>query len=380
MTRYLLFMAAASILSGCSGLRIDQQFHAAETDWPSFGRTPQRTNLAADTLVPPLTLAWEQDITGGIGRGAVLAVDSLVIAGNLRGELYVINMNSGKRLGWVDLGEAIEGAPVIDGSVAVVACANTRESLVAYDLEEGRALWKKQCGDIEVSPVLRNGRVFVGNVEGVFRAIDRTSGDEIWKFTIPDNTKLKGIRSSPATDDSTVVFGADDGMVYALNAANGALRWKTALHDVVSGSPAIAGTAVFIGDYAGWMTCLDLNSGKVLWSRDLRAAIYANPAVDRDRVIIGTTGGTLFALARNNGSVVWEQHLEGVINAGAVISGSTVYVGTLRKKLVALDIATGTVTWSYETSGRIKTSPSITRGRLFVATDDRLILAFTPSL
>ena len=41
-----------------------------------------------ETITPPLTLAWDYDVTGGIGKGSPLVVDSVLLVGNMRGELH----------------------------------------------------------------------------------------------------------------------------------------------------------------------------------------------------------------------------------------------------------------------------------------------------
>ncbi len=61
-------------------------------------------------------------------------VDGTLLVGNLRGELYAADGQTGKRIGWIKLGDAIQGSPVVDGSMVYVAVSNSSESLVAFDL------------------------------------------------------------------------------------------------------------------------------------------------------------------------------------------------------------------------------------------------------
>ncbi|MDH3251755.1 MAG: PQQ-binding-like beta-propeller repeat protein, partial [Ignavibacteria bacterium] len=224
-TAWSALMLAICAVSGCTGLKVDRPLNAHEEDWLTFGGNNERSNVARQEVKPPLALEWVHDLTGGIGNGALVVVDSTVIVGNLRGELYAINANTGKRYGWVDLGEAIQGSPVVDSGIAYIAATNTVESLVAYDLREGRILWKKQYGDIEVSPVLVKNRLYFGTMEGIFYCAAREDGELLWRFEIPENTKRKGIRSTAAAAQGVLVFGADDGMLYALDGQSGELRW-----------------------------------------------------------------------------------------------------------------------------------------------------------
>jgi outer membrane protein assembly factor BamB len=329
---------------------------------------------------PPLTLEWDYDITGGIGNGSPLIVDSVLMIGNLRGELYAINAYTGKRMGWVDLGDAIQGTPIIDGNVAIVTLSNTDLSLVAFNLSEGKAQWRMEYGDIEASPLLHNKKIFAGNVEGAFYCVDLTTGAQLWKFELPDNAKRKGIRSSAAGSDVSITFGADDGYLYALDAERGIQMWRHNTGASVVGSPCIANGNVYVGNLGGTVCCVDLHSGKTRWQFEAGASIYASPSFADSKIFIGTTSGMMYALDATTGALVWKTDLGSVINSSAVVAGNVLYVGTLKKMLFGLNIADGTPVLKQEVPGRIKTSPAVAHGRLFVATDERLILSFRSAM
>ncbi len=373
------FGLALLVFAACSGLRIPQPLNVDSADWPTFAKSENRANSTEEAIIPPLTLEWEFDITGGIGNGSPLVIDSVLLIGNLRGELYALNAYTGKRIGWVDLGEAIQGAPVIDGNVAIVAVSSSELSLIGFDLVEGKPRWRKEYGDIEASPLLYRQRVYVGNAEGEFFCVDPATGERIWKFEVPENVKRKGIRSSAAANSGMVVFGADDGALYALDWDSGQLRWKSSTDAGVVGSPCIAGDVVCAANLGGTVYGIDLESGARRWQVDAGSPIYASVSYAANKVFVGTTGGTMYALDAVSGAVIWMQQLGSVINSGAVIANDILYVGTLKKNLFGLKIDDGTIVVKQDVPGRIKTSPAVARGRLYVATDERLILAFKGS-
>ncbi len=367
-----------ALLIGCAGLKLDQPLRPGDRDWPMFGRTPARINATDERVEPPLSLVWEQDISSGMGYGSPIVIDSNVVVTNLRGELYVLNAFTGKRLGWVSLGDGIHGSPAVSGSVVYVACANSRESLIAFDVSEGKIRWKRDYGDIEVSPLLLNDKLYFGTTAGVFHCVERHEGDREWSFRLPDNRKRKGIRSSAAAFENLIIFGAEDGSIYALDATTGREQWS---YD--TGAPVFAPTAinhgvVFVGNVAGEFLALDAQTGTKRWQVSTGAAIYAAASFSDNVVVIGTTGGKLLALNAADGSMKWSVEFNSVINSSAVISGDIAYVGTLKKELCALRMQDGSNVWKQTLNGRIKTSPAVARGRLFVATDDRMVLAFQP--
>ena len=369
----------AMLNAGCASLKLDRPLRVGKTDWPTFARMGSRINATTESIIPPLTLDWEYDITGGIGNGSPLIVDSLLIIGNLRGELYAINAYTGKRRGWVNLGGAIQGSPVVDGSTVIVPSSNSRQSLIAYNLFEGKLTWEREYGDIEVSPLLLDQKIYVGNTQGVFYCVDRASGEMVWKYEILENTKLKGIRSSPASEGKAVIFGAEDGNVYALDAETGKLRWRFQTSASIVASPAVLDGSVYIGNLEGTFYALDLMTGNPKWMFSAGTSIYASPSLGNGLVIFGTTGGIMFALNVVDGSSAWESNVGSVVNSGAVLSSDLIYVGTLKEYLYAIRITDGSIVMKLEVPGRIKTSAAVAKGRLFIATDEQLVLAYRGS-
>jgi outer membrane protein assembly factor BamB len=372
----LLFTVCGLLLAGCGGIKLGQSIKHGPSDWPMFARVPARTNATTEAIQPPLSLVWQQDINGGIGAGSPLVVDTLLFVGNLRGELQAMNALTGKHLGRVNLGEAIQGGPVVIGNTAIVASANVNESLSAFDLYEGRTRWKSSCGDIEASPLVYNNRVYVANTQGVAFCVDKITGEVLWKFEIPENIHRKGFRSSPAAEGDRVVLGGEDGIVYALDPERGKLRWTYNAGASIVAPVGMSIDAVYAGDLNGMFHAVSAVNGHPLWKFDTGSSIYAGPTIAPGTVVIGTTGGLLFALDTANGAVRWKTDLGGVINSSAVAANSMLFVGTLSKQLFAIDVGNGSVLWKYETPGRIKTSPAAANGKLYIATDERLVLAF----
>jgi outer membrane protein assembly factor BamB len=341
-----------------------------------FARVPARTNATSDDIQPPLSLLWQQDINGGIGTGSPLIIDTLLLIGNLRGELQAMNALTGKHLGRVSLGEAIQGAPVIIGNTAIVASANMDESLSAFDLYEGRTQWKSRCGDIEVSPLVYNNRVYVANTQGVAFCVDKFTGETLWKFEIPENIRRKGFRSSPAADGDRVVLGGENGIVYALDPERGKLRWTYNAGASITAPVGMSNDVVYAGDLNGTFHAISASNGSPLWKFVTGSSIYAGPTLAPGTVVIGNTGGLLFGLDASSGALRWKTDLGGVINSNAVAANGILFVGTLTKQLFAIDGADGSILWKHETPGRIKTSPAAANGRLYIATDERVVMAF----
>lgn len=377
----LAALSSLVLLAGCGGLRMERYLHSKPDDWPTFARTNGHTASGEETLSPPLRLAWSADISAGTGNGSPVIVDSVVFVGTLRGELCAFSAATGKQIGSISLGDAIQGSPVIDGSVAFVATSNSHQSITAFDLFDGRVRWKKSYGDVEVTPCLADQKIFFGTTAGKFFSIERATGDVRWKFEIPDNRTLKGIRSSPAAEEGTVVFGADDGIVYAFDGETGAKKWKFDTGARVVASPLIHSGSVFVGNTRGAMFALSLSTGRPLWeSRTGGAPIYANGVPAAGVIVVGNLSGEAMGFREGDGKLLWHTDLGGPINSGGAVAGTTVYVGTMKKQVYGLNPADGTILWKADTGGRVRTSPAAAFGRLFIATDEHDLLAFREAI
>ena len=366
----------AGAAEGCNGIRLIKPLMEGGDDWPVFAGSPSHANASNQPLEPPLVLDWSYDLSAAAGDGSPIVIDSTVFVGNLRGELHAIRVRNGKKIGWVTLGDAIEGSPAVDGNVAIVALSNSPKSLVAFNLADGTIAWKEDYGDIEVTPLVLRGKVYFGNLAGEFFCVEKETGDQVWKYALPHNETLLGFRSSPAGQGSVVVAGADDGAVYAFDAARGTLVWRVETGAGIAAPPSIDSGRVFCGNLGGRITSIALETGKIIWQYEAGSPVYGIVALSGGLALWGTLGGDVVALHERNGSMAWTRPVGVPINTGLVVARSVAYAGTLKRSLLALRLSDGEVVWREEVDGRIKTTPALADGRLFIVTDNRLLLSY----
>ncbi len=367
----LLLLAA-----GCGGLRLDHGLVSRPGDWSTFGRNPLRSSTVDAAIRIPLTLAWDYDLAAGTSNGAPVVADSIVLAGTMRGELHAVRLADGKRLGWVNLGDAIVGSPVVAGSTVFVPLSNSHESVVALDLISGQPLWKRTCGDVETSLLLADGGLYGGTTEGSLFCLDPATGTVRWVFAIPENTARKGIRSTPSAWRSLVIFGADNGCLYALDAASGAVRWRCQTDAPIVAPPVADSTLLIVGTTGGTVLALDPQTGSIRWEETVDAPVYGHAVLRPPVTVVVTTGGTVVCLSAQTGEQQWKTDLGAPMVAGPAAADGIMFIGTLRREFFSLSLADGKVLWKTDTEGRIKTSPVISTGTVIVTADDRSMLAF----
>lgn len=171
-----------------------------------------------------------------------------------------------------------------------------------------------------------------------------------WTYTLPVGME---INSSPAIEDGRVVFGANDGSIRALNAADGALLWQFATADIVVSSPAVSGGRVYVGGRDGRLYCLRSSTGELLWQAELGGHVLSSPVVDATRIYVGVgfPASRIVALDRFTGAVVWDIPAGQTMSASPSLGGGRIYVADDGGVVRALDPATGAELWRHTTKG-----------------------------
>jgi outer membrane protein assembly factor BamB len=156
----------------------------------------------------------------------------------------------------------------------------------------------------------RDGRALLGvtGKDGVFYALNRDDLSEAWTTKISVECICPecgcGSLSTPAFDGTTVYVGAgvpdmnlfESGSVYALEPADGAVKWFRPLLGTVIAPVTLAGGVVFVGTTRG-LEALHGESGEPLWSDGDRGVIYSQPVV---------SNGTVYTTYVNGEIVAWK--------------------------------------------------------------------------
>ncbi len=369
----LVFFAA--LISGCAGLQVERALKTGPEDWLTLGGSAARINRAASTVIPPLHEIWQYDAGSGI-TASPLVRDSVMIVCTLKGELHAVDVQTGKRIGYISLDGAVTGTPVWNRSWIYAPISNEGQTMEVIDIDDGSVNWRAKVGECESSPLLIDRYMYVTTLNGYLYCLNVVNGDEIWKFATAPEDVRQPIRSSPASDGNVIVFGCDDGNVYAVDRATGKERWKYKTGGSIFGSPIIADSRVLVGSLDGTFYCLDFHTGKELWTHSLKSPMYGSPSANDSLVFVGTSDNHCYALRLADGKLVWTFTANSIINSAPLVSGGVLYVGSLDKNVYALRTQTGEEVWHFETEGRIKVSPVLWNGILLVTSEDRYITAF----
>jgi serine/threonine-protein kinase len=229
------------------------------------------------------------------------------------------------------------------------------------------------------SPAILGSTVFIGNNKPVLYAINLGNGVKLWdSASTPIPTTITGlVVSSPAianvAGQDLVFVGADDSKLYAFDAASGALKWSQPVGGKIRSSPALATIpnppvacapgpilGVVFGSDDGNVYAMRASDGTPCWTFPStgHAPFESSPVVSGQTVYIGSDDHSFYAIDINTGT--WQSSFPALDKVGSflgsnpAVSGSTVYFGSEDKRLYALEpfipVATTTLTSTVSTS------------------------------
>ncbi|MAV34394.1 MAG: serine/threonine protein kinase [Planctomycetaceae bacterium] len=258
-------------------------------------------------------------------------------------------------------------AAIVDNTVFV---GDLDGVFYALDLNSGKRKWtfqtKEQDGFI-ASPAVYNQRVYIGDLFGRFYCLHAETGKKLWEY----ETKAE-IDSSANFYRGNVLVGSQDATLYCLGAKTGKLIWKYTIEDQIRCTPTVVKTRCFVAGCDGKLHIIDLEKGASVANVDIGGPTMATPAVRGDLAYFGSEAGVFFCVNWKQASVVWryEPKRGRGVRSSAAASGEIVVYGNQNRQVRGLDPASGKQLWTFTAKQRVDSSPVIVGRRAFVGSSD----------
>jgi outer membrane protein assembly factor BamB len=244
-------------------------------------------------------------------------------------------------------------------------------------------------------------------------AVDKRSGDVVWRAIGAGDQVLHGQWSSPAAADINgrlqVLFGGGDGWVRAYDAASGHEIWRfdgnpkdarwlprprVLSRGSIIASPVFAEGRVFIamgqspghGNGPSLIYAIspngqgDVTTSRLLWtSRDV-GRVVGTPIVKDGLLYVGDLGGTIHCLDATTGAHVWKYDTHDAIWGCLLLAGDRLYVGNVEGTMTVLRAGRRRdVLSTMEMDGPLYARPTVVGDVLYLATANHLYrIATTP--
>ena len=277
-----------------------------------------------------------------------------------------------------DCGKPVVSSPVVaDGRVFI---GSDDEHLHAIDFETGEGLWRFATEDmIEAPPLVRRGTVFVGSSDARFYAVDAESGEERWRFE-GDDRFLGGANWLAAVDDSPagavperVVVGCYDNRLYCLRADTGEELWSYETDNYVNGTPAVVDQRVVFGGCDAVLHVVDGLTGQPAERVELggECHVAGSVAAVDGRAYLGHYGNAFVCVDLDRGDELWRvddpQH---AFFSSPAVSAERVVFGGRNKRVHCVDRESGEVQWTFPTKRKVDGSPVIAGDKVVVGSGD----------
>jgi outer membrane protein assembly factor BamB len=265
-------------------------------------------------------------------------------------------------------GTSFAAVPVIADGVIYVG--DLDGTFHAIELATGKTMWtfKAEEAGFPSAAALANDATFplvVGDDIGVVRGLDHKTGDVRWTYTT-DGEISGGPTILPTPDGPRALVGSQDASLSCLDLASGELVWKHSIADQIRCGPTVArgadGDRIFLAGCDGRLHVIDAASGKETTSVEIGGPTGTTPAVEGDRTFFGTEGGGFFAIDFAKATVAWKhQPAAGghAYRSSAAITDDLVIVGSRGRAVEALAVADGGLAWRRPMPGRVDASPIV---------------------
>jgi len=247
----------------------------------------------------------------------------------------------------------------------------------------GSVLWSYEtCGPISSSAaVARDGSVYVGSQDCNLYAFE-SSGSQRWVLPVGQAVGLgpAAVYSSPIISPSGALYFSDEqGRLYSVNPASGAVNWHRALGSGTLSSPAVGDDGrIYIGSSDGILRAFDAD-GSPVWAFQGQGQMSATPSIGDDGTIyIGTLSGALYAV-NPNGYLRWTYYAPPSISSSVGIAqDGTLYFGSYDGYLHAVR-PNGTRKWTHFVGYPVSASPTIdAEGSVYFGTHSGYLRSLDP--
>lgn len=207
------------------------------------------------------------------------------------------------------------------------------------------------------SPLVNGNVIYQGLGSRVY-AIDRASGNQVWRF--PKNEAIEGfVKGSPIAFDDVLTIAADNKNVYGLDKGNGSLKWIYTAPYAIIGQPVAVGKYLVIRMEGDNLMSIDTATGTAAWENPYRF-------LDRIGGPLHSDGSSIIFFDQRNFLVSinvvtkqsnWRQSFAVPPSDGSITvvgSNAFLYSGTY---LVNLSLTNGKPKWQQRLDNQMSLSP-----------------------
>ena len=353
--------------------------------WPMWRQNPAHSAVAQSGPTN-LTLLWNFTTGGAVASSPSMA-DGRVYFGSQDKNVYSLDAGNGSFIWKFPTNSRIESSPAVSNGKVYIGPDDG--NVYCLNANDGSLIWKKSVGGyieanfaslvrLKSSPTVVGGRVYVGSLDKNVYCLNAVSGDIIWTYKT-----LGYITSSPAVVDGALYITSqepDAGALYKLDASSGDLVWKKTLPYYVTlgggtdmhGSPVVADGMVIVSSNMGAYYAINVATGEIEWTfRDeaARELIVCSPVYHNGEVFL-IDKYSIVSVNAKNGQPLWSTFLNEELYVSPTYADGKLYVVTDQRSIYVLNATNGEKLSFFKTSSNSWSAASLYDGKLYVGNND----------
>lgn len=367
-----IFILFLLISISCSRKLQFESYLKNQNLWLFYGKSLRRDFFINQKFQGNLKPIWSTELEGGISLTSSLSIDKYFVTFDLKGNIYFIDIKSGKKIGKKSFGQPILVTPIIKLNEIIIPLAETsklKSKLIIFDI-----LNNKIKSKIELNSSIENEMIY----DNESLIIVLTNGEVIKlnsNYLIDWKVKLNNpVRSSPSFFNKKILIGTVKGEIYLID-VNGKILHQTEIKGKINSGFSIRDNRFFFSS-GNKLYCFDLNTFDKKWEVKLISETRVIPSLDDNSIFLGDLSGKFYKINQLTGKIEWTLNLGGIFNNSALVTENLIFVPNLFKKLFVIDKVTGEILNVLEYSGRVKYSPIIVENILVIGVDDKTLIAY----
>ncbi|NOH79041.1 outer membrane protein assembly factor BamB [Vibrio sp. RE86] len=285
---------------------------------------------------------WESEVESDVSArlsGGITAAYGQIFIGSENGRVLAFDEETGEQKWMSEVDGEVLTAPAVDSNLVIVH--TNSGMLIALDQVTGESKWtiSTEVPNLTLrgssTPVAASGGVFWGTANGRLAAAIVERGQLIWQQPIgmpqgaTEIDRLVDVDASPLILGGTLYIIGYNGQLTAIDLRSGKPMWKRAFSSATD--MASDGSRIFIVTERDHLVAFDARSGTELWSNDqLEYRLLTAPAIIENRLVVGDSEGYLHWIDRSSGEFVSQQEVDSSGFAVGPIAVPGGYVVTTR--------------------------------------------------
>ncbi len=273
---------------------------------------------------PDGTVAWQRALgAGSLSISPAIGIDGTVYTHGTNGYLYALDPATGDTR-WRAFVDALTFASPVIGPDGTIYQPSDFGAVYAIR-PDGTQKWRVATGsDTFATPAIdAEGNIYITTYTGSTLLSISPAGTIRWRY-LGASASFTSTSATLSADGSTAYFGSNDRLLYAVNTADGTLRWRATLgHGMLGCAPAIdANGTLYIGAYDGRIYALN-SAGTIKRTWDTGQPIRSSPTIVGKTLYIASTDAKLYAIdiATEAASGTWTQYRRSPERDGRLSSG-----------------------------------------------------------